>query len=31
MKHFSKVIDSLEIANIFEVGFDFNAYYFAFD
>lgn len=31
MKHFSKIIDSLEMASIFDVGFDFNAYYLAFN
>lgn len=30
-KHFSKVIDSLEINNIFPMGFDFSAYYDAFN
>lgn len=27
LKHFSKVIDSLDIANIFPLGFDFASYY----
>lgn len=30
-KHFSKIIDSLEMANIFALGFDFGAYYLAFN
>lgn len=30
-KHFSKIIDSLDIANIFPMGFDFSAYYEAFN
>jgi hypothetical protein len=30
-KHFSKIIDSLDTANIFPMGFDFSAYYEAFN
>lgn len=30
-KHFSKIIDSLDTANIFPMDFDFSAYYEAFN